>query len=90
MIFGLKVVKKGEYHGRQKICDLPDRQRQSYDSHSGNDTGFIKWSAKRKTEEFTWEVHADIYTAIIQLKEGDVIDIAPEKWEQWFDEVREF
>lgn len=32
----------------------------------------------------------DVYTAITQLKEGTVIDIAPEKWEQWFDEVREF
>lgn len=32
----------------------------------------------------------DVYTAITQLKEGAVIDIAPEKWEQWFDEVREF
>ncbi|MDE6362923.1 MAG: hypothetical protein K2L86_01450 [Lachnospiraceae bacterium] len=32
----------------------------------------------------------DVYTAIMQLKEGAIADIPPEKWEQWFDEVREF
>lgn len=37
----------------------------------------------------------DVFTAILQLKEGLdkeclSVEISPEKWEQWFDEIREF
>lgn len=32
----------------------------------------------------------DVFTAILQLKEGAKIDILPEKWELWFDALREF
>lgn len=37
----------------------------------------------------------DVFTAVLQLKEGLdkeclSVKISPEKWEQWFDEIREF
>lgn len=42
-------------------------------SYSGNDTGFIKWSAKRKIEEFSWAVHADMAA---DFTDADIIRLA--------------
>lgn len=32
----------------------------------------------------------DVYTAILQFAQGVDLDISAQKWEEWFDEVREF